>query len=164
MTYKVFKGQIDIDFVRFIADTLSEVDGKITILISSTGGYADDCYAAIGLLNTNHERVTLSAWEELKSAAVDLFVWFDGYTIVNPLTSGLVHQSKFNLPYNEEAKGSAMRTVLDDYCRDRIIANNTLENRIYGRLNDTEKAAYKSGLDVLLSCKRLNEIINGSEL
>lgn len=131
---------------------------KITIYISSNGGYDHQSLAIIDLINNNANRIELVASGFIYSAAFNIFFFTKCKHRLLPETVGMAHYPKATFEINESGKATdeGGRFMIKEFKRTKAITMNNLKQI---GLTTKELAEVRNSKECYLTYNRLIELL-----
>ena len=150
----------DAKLLNKITDAVNSDSEKITIYISSDGGFTSVCKVFLDIINSQKERFKLIGYESLCSSGFDFFVKAECEKELLPYTLGMVHQHQRKITLNNNLKP----TYTDgEAVINRIKKYTVPDDKIFIErlgLSQKELREYKKGNDVYFQHDRFLEIID----
>lgn len=149
----------DVDLLNKITEAINSDAKKITIYISSDGGFVCVCNVLLDIINKQKERFKLIGYESLCSSGFDFFVKAECEKELLPYTLGMIHQHQRKITLNNNLKP----TYSDGEANIIRIKKYTIpDDKIFIErlgLSQKELREYKKGNDVYFQHDRFLEII-----
>ena len=159
--FNLLEGDVDTELFQQLIDIYNEHQEEYVIFFSSRGGRDDIGELMIDLINMHSHCTTLIGSGYLYSKGFDVFFKSECHRVLKPITVGLVHGGSIYGNFNHV--GITDRISKSHY--DQMIESEPESREFYKGLGLTKKELklYDSGDDVILSYKRLNELLNNQK-
>ncbi len=157
-----FEQDIDSETVNALVEKLQDVEGKIDLWFTTTGGYKPSMNYLISFLNSRKEDITITLTDRLCSAGTMLFADFKGKIIIHEgLDFVLFHAfDRESYSIRKDVDVPAKELTKQDRAKNKKFAKNLLNK---GILTEKQVKKFHKGLDVVFlkkDIKRLKLIID----
>lgn len=159
MTLTLYDQYFDSELLTKVTEAVNSDSERITMYISSDGGWVCVCQVLLNIINSNKDRFKLIGFESLSSAGFEFFVKAECEKELLPYTLGMIHQPARTMSLNNNLKpvGECDKASYERVKKYTIPEDEIFIKRL--RLKPKELREYKKGNDVYFQYDRFLEVV-----